>query len=381
MLEKSMERPLNIVVVGCGYWGPNLIRNFAGLPDARLYAICDLDTDRLKPYGGRYPGTRLEPDLNVLLRDGQVDGVVIATAAPSHHRLVSAALAAGKHVYVEKPMTLTVEDALSLIEQSTAARRILMVGHLLEYHPAVEDMKRYIESGELGDILYIYTHRLNLGKVRKDENALWSLAPHDISVIGYLLGEIPIKVSAVGQSYLQEGVEDLVFATLHYPGGRIAHIHVSWLDPHKSRKVTVVGSRKMIVFDDMEAAEKIRIYDKGFDVSTAQFVDEEQAVRIRNGDILIPRIDDAEPLRLECSAFVRAIRTGKPPRSDAHDGLRVVQVLAAGDASLKAGGTPVDIDPVLVPDPVPDPVLAPVPDPVPDPVLAPVPDPILDPVH
>ncbi|MCA1597272.1 MAG: Gfo/Idh/MocA family oxidoreductase [Chloroflexi bacterium] len=218
--------------------------------------------------------------------------------------------------------------------------RILMVGHLLEYHPAVDYIKDYIESGQLGDVRYIYTHRLNLGKVRQDENALWSLAPHDISVVGYLLGELPDRVSAVGQSYLQEGVEDLVFLAMHYPAGRVAHIHVSWLDPHKIRKITVVGSKTMIVFDDMEAAEKLRIYDKGVDVSTARFVSEEESLRIRNGDIRIPRIVDTEPLRLECQAFVKAIRTGIPPRSDGLDGLRVVRVLQAAERSLKSGGEP-----------------------------------------
>ena len=335
---------VNIVVVGCGYWGPNLIRNFAALADARLYAICDLDSEKLAPYARLYPGARLEQDYSRLLDDPALDGVVIATAAPSHHALVSRALAAGKHVYVEKPMTLTVEDAADLVKRSDQASRILMVGHLLEYHPAVEYIKKYIDSGMLGELLYVYTHRLNLGKVRRDESALWSLAPHDISVVGYLLGALPEQVSAVGQSFLQEGVEDLVFLSLHYPGHQVGHIHVSWLDPHKIRKITVVGSRKMIVFDDMEASEKIRVYDKGFDVSAARFVSEEESLRMRIGDILIPRIPEAEPLRLECAAFVQAIRTGTPPRSDARDGLRVVQVLAAADRSLKSGGQPVRVE-------------------------------------
>ena len=335
-----MDRRTNIAVVGCGYWGPNLIRNFSGLPDARLHAICDLDSDRLELFRLRYPGVRLETDLARLLLEDELDGVVIATAAPTHFDIVSQVLAAGKHVYVEKPMTLTVEDAERLVDRADESGRILMVGHLLEYHPAVEFIKSYIQSGRLGEVRYIYTQRLNLGKIRKDENALWSLAPHDISVVGYLLGQQPSRVSAVGQSFLQEGVEDLVFVSLHYRGMQMAHIHVSWLDPHKMRKITVVGSKKMIVFDDMEAAEKIRIYDKGFDVAEAEFVNDEQSLRIRNGDILIPRIDDAEPLRLECAQFVRSIRTGVPPRTDSRDGLRVVEVLAAADASLKSEGHP-----------------------------------------
>ncbi|HET6385150.1 MAG TPA: Gfo/Idh/MocA family oxidoreductase [Armatimonadota bacterium] len=341
----KVDNRVNVAVVGCGYWGPNLIRDFAQIPDARLYAICDLDADRLAPYAGRYPEARLERDLNLLLQDPALDALVIATAAPSHYRLVSQALAAGKHVYVEKPMTLMVEHAEALAQESEEQDRILMVGHLLEYHPAVDYIKQYIDRGEIGDLLYIYTHRLNLGKIRRDESALWSLAPHDISVVGYLIGETPLQVSAVGQSYLQEGVEDLVFVYLHYSGNRVAHIHVSWLDPHKIRKITVVGSKKMIVFDDMEASEKIRIYDKGFDVATAKFVSEEESIRIRNGDILIPHISSAEPLLQECAQFIRAIQTGVSPRSDARDGLRVVQVLAAAEHSLKNGGHPVTLTP------------------------------------
>ena len=339
-----MSRQVNLAVVGCGYWGPNLIRNIASLPDARLYAICDLDQERLQSFGHRYPSARLETDLGRLLVDDEVDGIVIATAAPTHFDLVSAALDAGKHVYVEKPMTLSVDDAWSLVRQADDVGRILMVGHLLEYHPAVEYIKNYIDHGRLGEIRYIYAHRLNLGKIRKDENALWSLAPHDISVIGYLLGQRPTSVAAVGQSYLQDGVEDVVFLTMHYPG-KIAHVHVSWLDPHKTRKITVVGSKKMIVFDDMDAGEKIRIFDKGFDPLEAEFVSEDQSLRIRNGDILIPRLEDSEPLRLECAQFVRSVRTGVPPRSDGRDGLRVVEVLTAAQKSLELGGHPVALDP------------------------------------
>jgi predicted dehydrogenase len=218
-----------------------------------------------------------------------------------------------------------------------------MVGHLLKYHPAIEFLKEYTEAGYLGDVRYLYSQRLNLGQVRRDENALWSLGPHDIAVANHLLGAAPIEVCAVGESYLQSGIHDVVFLTMRYPGRKLAHVHVSWLDPHKTRKLTVVGSLQMAVFDDMEPAEKVRLYDRGVDLPTLAGGDATAGLRLRFGDISIPRLSVTEPLQAECQHFVDCIREGWTPRSDGRDGLQVVQVLEAAERSLQEGGGPVSI--------------------------------------
>jgi predicted dehydrogenase len=249
-------------------------------------------------------------------------------------------LEAGKDVYVEKPLTLEVAHAEELVRLARKHDRILMVGHLLLYHPAVRYLKGMVERGEMGDVYYIYSQRVNLGKVRRDENALWSFAPHDLSVILHLLDMEPLDVVARGSAFIQGTVEDVVFVDLRFPGGKLAHLHVSWLDPHKIRKFTVVGSQKMVVFDDMDASEKIRIYDKGVD-RAGQVVSYGDALTVRSGDILIPKISLQEPLRLECQHFVECVRERKRPLTDGEDGLRVVKVLAAAQASLEAGGAPV----------------------------------------
>jgi predicted dehydrogenase len=259
-----------------------------------------------------------------------VDAVVLATPVPTHADLAERVLDAGKHCFVEKPLATTVADAERAVAAAERAGRLLMVGHLLEYHPGVAKLKEIADSGELGDLHYVYSHRLNLGKLRTDENALWSLGAHDVSVLLHLLGEEPTEVEARGEAYMHDGVEDVVFCHMRFASGRAAHMHLSWLDPHKERRFTVVGSKRMAQFDDMDLERKVTVYDKGFD-EPAQGYGE---YITRSGDIYSPRLPNREPLRIECEHFVDCIRTGQPPRSDGHSGLRVVRVLEAAQAAL-----------------------------------------------
>jgi predicted dehydrogenase len=287
---------------------------------------------------------RLTAELSDVLGDARVQGVVVATDAPSHFAVADAALRAGKDVFVEKPLALSSRDADALVALAEREGRMLMVGHLLLFHPAVERLREIVTSGELGDVLYVTTHRLNLGVVRRDENAWWSLAPHDLSVIGYLLDAEPESVSATGGTFLQpdRALEDVVFASLAYPGGRMAHVHVSWLDPHKTRRIVVVGSRKMAVFDDVSSDQKLVLYDKGVEPppSTVGYA---EAMRVRTGDILIPAVKMLEPLRIECAAFLDAVRTRRVTKADGRSGAAVVRSLEAGARSLATDGARVAI--------------------------------------
>jgi predicted dehydrogenase len=333
----SMPSMIRTAVVGCGYWGKNLVRNFHRLSDLRL--CCDTSDKVRASIATAFPNVPVTADYEAVLADPGIQAVVLATPAASHAAMAIRALRAGKHVFVEKPLALNASDARAVLRAAEEADRILMVGHLLEYHPAVNYIKDMIDSGELGDVYYLYSQRLNLGKVRSDENALWSLAPHDISVALYLLGEEPEEVQSSGQAFLQEGVEDVTFITLRFASGRVAHIHVSWLDPHKERRLTVVGTRRMVVFNDMESQEKIKVYDKGVDrprTEAAEYESYAELLQLREGDIVIPRLPLSEPLALECSEFLRAVETGIPPRSDGADGLRVVTTLEAAQAALNA---------------------------------------------
>ena len=346
----SETSPLAIAVVGAGYWGPNLVRNFARVQRGRLAAVCDLDPKRLAQLKSSCPDARATDSYDSLLADDSIDAIVLATPARAHFEMARAALEAGKHVYVEKPLCLNSSHAAQLLELSKQRERVLMVGHLLEYHPAVERLLDLIERGEIGELRYLYSQRLNLGQVRADENALWSLAPHDISVANLLLGGNPQSVTASGQAFLRPDVHDVVFLTISYPNGRLAHVHVSWLDPHKTRQITLVGSKQMAVFDDMAPSEKLRLYDKGFDwqnsdgsLSNGFSGNAETALKVRFGAVTIPPLPATEPLLLECQHFVDSIRNGTTPRSDGLDGLQVVQVLEAAQQSLEAGGTPVSI--------------------------------------
>jgi predicted dehydrogenase len=329
-------------VVGIGGWGKNLARNYAQMAEANLRYVCDLDEGKLRNAAKQYPGARSTKRYEDLLEDEALQAVVIATTGPSHYPLAKRALEAGKDVYVEKPFTLDMEHARELIRMAEERKRVLMVGHLLEYHPVVVRLKDMIRNGDLGQVYYIYAQRLNLGTVRGDENALWNFAPHDISVILYMLGMEPTDVSARGQCYLQKDIEDVVFLSLNFGDKAMAHIQVSWLDPHKTRKITVVGSRRMAVFDDLEASEKLRLYDKGAQIST-DYDTFAEYVGLRFGDIVMPYIKMSEPLFLECRHFLECVRTRRKPVSDGHDGLRVVKVLDAAQRSLKSNGQPVKI--------------------------------------
>jgi len=323
---------VTIAVAGLGYWGPNLARNFAALPDAELRSLADADPQARERAAGMFPGVRTAEGLDELLADPELDAVVLATPVPTHAELAVRVLEAGKHCFVEKPLAQSTGDAQRAVDAAASSGRVLMVGHLLEYHPGVRKLKEIAESGALGDIRYIYSHRLNLGQLREDENALWSLGAHDVSVVLHLAGEEPFEVEARGESYMRNGVEDVVFCFLRFPSGLAAHLHLSWLDPHKERRFTVVGSKQMATFDDMALDRKVTVYDKGFDLSATSWGE----YITRSGDVWSPRIDNIEPLRLECSHFVRCVREGTTPVSDGQSGLRVVRVLEALQESLNA---------------------------------------------
>ncbi|MGB9186344.1 MAG: Gfo/Idh/MocA family oxidoreductase [Solirubrobacteraceae bacterium] len=327
------EPPLRVGVAGLGYWGPNLARNFAALPDCELVWCCDESEAARTRVAAMFPGVQTTADLSELLADDELDAVVLATPVPTHAELAVRVLEAGKHCFVEKPLAQSVADAQRAVAAAQRAGRVLMVGHLLEYHPGVEKLKSLADSGELGDeIYYIYGNRLNLGKLRADENALWSLGAHDVSVVLSLAGEEPIEVVAHGEAYVRDGVEDVVFCFLRFPSGLAAHLHLSWLDPHKERRFTVVGSRRMATFDDMDLERKLTIYDKGFDEDARTYGE----YITRSGDVFSPRIANVEPLRVECEHFVRCALTGEQPRSDGHSGLRVVRVLETLQHSLES---------------------------------------------
>jgi predicted dehydrogenase len=315
--------------VGLGPWGANLGRNFNEL--ARLKLLCDLDEARVDGVRGRFPATTFTQRFEDLLEDPEVDAIVVATPVPTHAELAKRALRSGKHVFVEKPMALTAADAEELVELAGANRRVLMPGHLLLYHPGVVKLKELVDAGELGDVLYVYGNRQNLGTIRGDENALWSLGVHDLSVILHLLGEEPSELSARGESFLKEGVEDVVFCHLRFPSGKAAHMHLSWLDPHKMRRMTVVGTKRMAVFDDMELDRKVTVYDSAAEQSLGSYGE----WRTRSGDIRSPRIPNDEPLRLECRHFLSLVAGEGDPIAAAHDGVRVVRVLEQLQAALE----------------------------------------------
>lgn len=332
---------IRLAHVGLGRWGPNLLRAFATLPGCAVTRVCDANTQALVKAQILAPDAALSSDYAEVLADSRVDAVVLAVPAVLHFEMARQALLAGKHVFVEKPLTLNLAEGEQLVALATAQQRILMVGHLLEYHPAVTYLKALLDRGDLGTLRYIYSQRLNLGVVRQDENAMWSLAPHDIAIMLYLLGKEPQSVAAHGVAYLRPGVEDVVFLTLRFPNDHIGHIHVSWLDPHKVRRLTLVGTHRMAEFDDMESTEKVRIYDHGVDAPG--YASYGEALTLRFGDIVSPRLDLREPLRLEAEHFLDCLRHGTQPLSDGQDGLRVLRVLTAAQQSLVHDGVPVAV--------------------------------------
>jgi predicted dehydrogenase len=325
-------QPVRIGVAGLGYWGPNLARNFAALPGCELEWCCDPSPQARDQAASLMPGVRLTGELSDLLDDPELDAVALATPVSTHASLAAAVVQAGKHCFVEKPLAQAAADAERVVALAEASGRTLMVGHLLEYHPAVRKLKELIDSGELGDrIFYIYGNRLNLGKLRADENALWSLGAHDVSVVLHLVDEEPTELIAHGESYVRGGVQDVVFCFLRFPSGLSAHLHLSWLDPHKERRLVVVGSRRMATFDDMALEGKLTVYDKGFDEDAHGYGE----YITRAGESYRPRITNAEPLRLECEHFISCIRNSERPLSDGESGLRVVRVLEGLQRSLE----------------------------------------------
>jgi predicted dehydrogenase len=325
------------------------MRNFAALEDCRLRTVCDLSPERLASVERNYPGVGITGRLEDLLDDDEIQGVAIATPVHSHFELARRALKAGKSVLVEKPLATSVGECEQLLETARKMGVALMVGHTFEYNAAVEHVERLIDEGELGDIHYIYSQRLNLGIVRQDVDAMWNLAPHDISIALRWLKQMPVTVNARGYTYLQEGISDVVFLNLEFADGVAVHVHVSWLDPGKIRRMTVVGSRKMVVYDDVSTDAKIQLYDKGIDRqnlgdSLGEF-DSFGKFQLtqRAGDVLIPKLDFVEPLRLECAHFVGCISEGTTPLTDGENGLRVVRILEAATLSIERGGVAVSV--------------------------------------
>jgi predicted dehydrogenase len=322
---------VTVGLAGLGYWGPNLARNFDDLPDAELTWLSDLDDERLARYGARFPAARTTSRFEDMLEDDGVDAVVIATPVPTHAELARQALRAGKHVFVEKPVALAASDAEELDALADERGLTLMPGHLLLYHPGVRKLREIVVSGELGRLLVVYGNRQNLGKIRRDENVLWSLGAHDLSVILDLVSEEPVEVSARGESFLNPGVEDVVFAYLRFPSGVVAHMHLSWLDPHKMRKLTVVGDRKMAIFDDMDVDRKVTVYDKG----PQEPADTYGEWLTRTGDIWSPKIPNDEPLRLECQHFLALVRGEADSAPARENGVAVVRALEELQRSLE----------------------------------------------
>ena len=326
-----MTSPVTVGVAGLGYWGPNLARNFAALADLRW--LCDSSQEHLARVAERYPLARTTVDFDDLLADDELEAVVVATPVPTHYELARRALLAGKHVLVEKPPAMRAEEMDELVALAAERDLTLMPGHLLLYHPGVRKLKELIDAGELGEVLCVYGNRQNLGKIRQHENALWSLGVHDLSVILYLVGEDPDEAVALGRDFLTPGVEDVVFCSLRFPSGKIAHMHLSWLDPHKMRRMTVVGTERRVVFDDMELERKVTVYEKGPWKRTATYGE----WQTRTGDIHIPKIPLDEPLRLECDAFLELVRGRGDRGTVAADGARVVGALERLTASLETG--------------------------------------------
>ena len=316
-------------MAGLGHWGKNLVRNFDDLSE--LGWLCDVSPEALQDFGRRYPNARTTADFDDLLGDPELDAVVIATPVPTHYELARRALAARKHVFVEKPPAMRADEMEELVALATEQELTLMPGHLLLYHPGVQTLKELVDEGALGDVLCVYGNRQNLGIIRKDENALWSLGVHDLSVILYLLDEEPSEAWAHGNSFLTPGVEDVVFCYLRFPSGRIAHMHLSWLDPHKMRRITVVGRDKMVVFDDMELERKVTVYEK----APWRPSDRYGEWQTRTGDIFSPRIASDEPLKLECLEFLRLVSGEGDRRKVAEDGARVVRALDMLTTSLR----------------------------------------------
>jgi len=330
--------PVRVAAVGCGYWGPNVIRNLDAIPGFQLCCVCDSDAARLRPVAARYPAARSTTDVNTVFEDPSTDAVYLSTPVSTHFELVKRALESDKHVLVEKPLATTVQQAEALAAVAAAKGLTLMVGHTFVFSPPVRKVKQLIDSGVIGPIYYVETTRVNLGLFQKDVSVLWDLGPHDLSILIYWLGEVPTLVSARGRSFLGEALEDVAFLTLEFPSGVLAQVQISWLAPSKLRRTSVVGRERMVVYDDLEPVEKVKVYDRGIDRQPASFG--EYQLTYRSGDILSPRLDATEPLYLECAHFLECIQTGREPDTSSRSGVEVVRVIQAAERSLRQGGAP-----------------------------------------
>jgi predicted dehydrogenase len=338
-----MKKQCNVAVVGCGYWGPNLIRNFCSLKDCRVKFVCDLDHERLAHMKTTYPNIETTSQYNLVLEDNDIDAVAIATPVSSHYELASKSLMADKHTFIEKPMASSVAECEELIALAEKSELTLMVGHTFIYSTPVSRIKGIVDCGDIGELLYVSSQRLNLGLFQKDINVAWDLAPHDISIILYVMGQSPSSVNCQGKAHLNSGIEDVTNISLNFPNGGFATIQNSWLDPNKVRRMAFVGSKRMILYDDNEPLEKIRIYDKRVEVPPHYDTFAEFHYSYHYGDMHCPHLNQVEPLKVQCEHFVNCIRTGDEPQSSGRDGLRVVQILEAASQSLKADGAKIDI--------------------------------------
>jgi predicted dehydrogenase len=330
---------LRVAIVGFGYWGPNYARILSGsVPGARLVACADSSAPKLAQFRAQHPEARIYADVESLVADGDVDAAIVATPTTTHRQVAEPLLRAGIAVLVEKPLAASSADAEAILAVAREVDGLLMVGHTFLFNPAVRMIKRYIDEGSLGEILYLYFHRTGLGPIRQDVNALWDLAPHDLSMLRYWLSAEPLEVVARGQSYLRPGTEDVCFLTLRYPQKVIASVHVSWLDPIKVRRAIVVGDRKMVLFDDVDSSEKLRIYDKGASYQPTGADYAEFVTSVRDGDIVIPRVDAVEPLREQLSHFIQCVSQKTPPIADGEAGVAVVRILEAAQMDLERSG-------------------------------------------
>lgn len=327
---------VDVAVVGCGYWGPNLVRNLVENRTCRRIVCCDIDYDRLERLSTRYPNLFYTTKLDEVLKDGDIDAVMIATPVSTHYELAKRAIQAGKHTFIEKPLTSTVEQGMELSVQAETRDLTLMVGHTFEYSPPVLKIKELISQNELGNIYYISSARVNLGLHQSDISVVWDLAPHDLSMLLFWLEETPVRVFAMGKAFVQKGIPDVAFVSMEFASGVIAHVQVSWLSPSKLRGTTIVGSSKMLIYDDTENTEKVKLYDKGVDYKDPQTFGEFQ-LSYRSGDIVSPKLDTYEPLKAEVEHFLNCVLTRETPRSDARSGIRVVRVLEAVERSMKEG--------------------------------------------
>ncbi len=334
---------IGVGVIGCGYWGPNLVRNFHDLEGCEVVLICDRHPGRAESLSRHYPGMRTCTAFSQLISDPEVDAVAIATPVSSHYSLARESLEAGKHVLVEKPLASNSEQARELVDLSLERDRVLMVGHTYVYHGAVRKIQELVQSGELGELLYLDSTRTNWGILQDDINVVWDLAPHDISIMDFLLAKTPLSVSATGASHTGRGLEDVAFLTLHYPDNLIGHVNINWLSPVKVRTLLLGGSRKMIVYDDNEPSEKVRVYDRGILPSNGDQSRHNDVLRYRTGDVFIPKLDLTEALQTEVCDFRDSILEGRQPLADGESGLRIVRLVELACESLVRGGVPLEV--------------------------------------